>query len=49
MDSEVVVNDGGPCYTVNREITAVDRCGKVTIENFTLTVSDTAAPNLWAS
>ena len=49
VDSEVVVNDGGPCYTVNREITAVDRCGNVTIENFTLTVSDTEAPNLWAS
>ncbi len=49
VDTEVLVNDEGPCYTINREITAVDRCGNVTIENFTLTVSDTEAPNLWAS
>ena len=49
VDTQVTVNDEGPCYTINREITAVDRCGNVTIENFTLTVSDTEAPNLWAS
>ena len=49
VDTQVTVNDEGPCYTINREITAVDRCGNVTVQNFTLTVSDTEAPNLWAS
>ena len=49
VDTQVPVNDEGPCYTINREITAVDRCGNVTMSNFTLTVSDTEAPNLWAS
>ena len=49
VDTEVVVNDEGPCYTINREITAVDRCGNVTIENVTLNVSDNDAPSLWVS
>ena len=36
-DTQVVVNDEGPCYTIDREITAVDRCGNVTVQTFTLT------------
>ena len=48
-DSQVTLNDEGPCYTIDREITAVDRCGNVTVQTFTLTVSSTEAPNLWAS
>ena len=49
VDTQVSINDEGPCYTIDREVTAVDRCGNTRVSNFTLNVSDTEAPTLWSS
>ena len=32
VDTQVSINDEGPCYTINRKVTAVDRCGNTIVQ-----------------
>ena len=32
VDTQVSINDEGPCYTIDREVTAVDRCGNTCVQ-----------------
>ncbi|MEE2918959.1 MAG: T9SS type A sorting domain-containing protein [Bacteroidota bacterium] len=47
-DSEALAGDSASCYRIERTVHAVDRCGNESSTTYSLNITDTEAPMLWA-